>query len=259
MCGRYSLTTTRVDLARELGLPIEAIPEEFAPRWNIAPTQPVPALRHGLRFDLLQWGLIPEWSKDPSIGSRMINARAETLDEKPSFRDAFRKRRCLVPADGFYEWKPGTPAAAGAEGGQGGAAGAAKRRRSGRAKTPYYIRMKSGGVFTFAGLWAFWRGADGHGIASCTIVTGEPNPMVATVHDRMPVIVPPEHREAWLDPEHRDPESLRPLLRTYPEDVMEMYPVTRHVNTPANDDAACIEPAPEGEGDDPPATGTLPL
>lgn len=277
MCGRYSLTTTRVDLARELGLPLEAVPEELVPRWNIAPTQPVPALRHGLRLDLLQWGLVPHWSKDPSIGSRLINARSETIDEKPSFRDAFRARRCLIPADGFYEWKPpaadeGGAAAAEAGGAAGaGGADAKTRRKSGRArvKTPYYIRLKSGGVFTFAGLWAFWRGGDGSGIASCTIVTGEPNEMVAGVHDRMPVIVPPENRDAWLDPDHDDPESLRQLLRTFPAAAMEMYPVTRHVNTPAHDDAACIEPASEDGGDDgdrsgggdrkPPPGGTLPL
>jgi putative SOS response-associated peptidase YedK len=275
MCGRYSLTTTRVDLARELGLPLEAVPEELVPRWNIAPTQPVAALRPGLRLDLLQWGLVPGWSKDPSIGSRLINARAETLDEKPSFRDAFRDRRCLVLADGFYEWKPAdadanADANADASADEASGAGVKGRRKGGRSrgKTPYYIRLKSGGVFTFAGLWAFWRGRDGSEVASCTIVTGEPNAMVAAVHDRMPVIVPPENRDAWLDPDHTDPESLRQVLRTFPEDTMEMYPVTRHVNTPANDDAACIEPAPgdpdRDDGDDdrnpePPPGGTLSL
>jgi putative SOS response-associated peptidase YedK len=231
MCGRYSLTTTRVDLARELGLPVDLIPAELVPRWNIAPSQPVAVLRHrdGVRLDLLQWGLIPTWADDPAIGNRLINARSETLSEKPSFRDSFLRRRCLVVADGFYEW--------------------AKPER-GRTKTPFFIRMRSGGVFTFAGLWSRWRLPGRDEIESCAIVTGEPNDLVAPVHDRMPVILPPDRREAWMDPDHQDADSLRSLLRTFPENEMEMYAVGRHVNSPANDDPACIEPA--GDEDTPP-------
>lgn len=223
MCGRYSLTTTRVDLARELALPLAAIPEDLLPRWNIAPTQGVAALyrEDGLRFDLMQWGLVPEWAKDPSIGNRLINARSETLDEKPSFRDSFRDRRCLVVADGFYEWKASS---------------------SGRGpKTPFFIRLKNGGVFTFAGLYARWHRRDRSDLVTCAIVTCEPNELLAEVHDRMPVILPEANRDAWIDPGHREPESLRALLRAFPAEQMEMYPVSRHVNSTTHDDPACVE------------------
>jgi len=224
MCGRYSLTTTRHDLARELGLPIDMIPEDLVPRWNIAPTQPVVTLHRedGLRLDRMQWGLVPEWAKDPSIGNRLINARAETLDTRPSFRDSFRDRRCLVVADGFYEWRASP---------------------SGRGpKTPFFLRRRGGGVFAFAGLWSRWRRRGRDDLLTCSIVTCEPNELVAGVHDRMPVILPESNRDAWIDPAHREPGSLRQLLRAYPAEQMEMYPVSRHVNSPDQDDAACIEP-----------------
>jgi putative SOS response-associated peptidase YedK len=226
MCGRYSLTTTRHDLARELALPIEAVPVDIVPRWNIAPTQPVAALRSegGLRLDLLQWGLVPEWARDPSTGNRPINARSETLAERPTFRDSFRDRRCLVVADGFYEWAP----VAGARRGP---------------KTPYFVRLRRGGVFTFAGLWSRWRGRGKDELLTCTIVTCPPNELVASVHDRMPVIVPEANRAAWLDPDHRDPDSLSALLRAYPAEQMEMYEVSRHVNSTAHDDPRCVERA----------------
>lgn len=239
MCGRYSLTTTRYDLARELGLPLDAVPEELVPRWNVAPSQGVPVLRQdaALRLDMMQWGLVPHWAKDPAIGNRMINARAETLDEKPAYRDAFRSRRCLLPADGFYEWAPAP--------GRG-------------PKTPHYIRLKGGGVFTFAGLWSRWRAPDGTPLLSCTIVTSEPNELVANVHDRMPAILPADRRAAWLAPDHDDPESLRPLLATLPADLLEMIPVSRHVNSTDHDDPACIEPA-TGTDDEVPPGGNLSL
>jgi putative SOS response-associated peptidase YedK len=232
MCGRYSLTTTRVDLARELALPIEAIPADLVPRWNIAPSQPVLAMRRdgGIRLDLLQWGLVPEWAREPSGGRRPINARSETLASRPTFRDAFRARRCLLVADGFYEWAPP----------------ASKRGP----KTPYFVRLKGGGVFTFAGLWSRWRGSGGREILTCAIVTCDSNGLVARIHDRMPVIVPEANREAWMNPDHADPEGLRALLRSYPAERMEMYAVSRHVNSPDHDDPACREPA---AADDPAA------
>ncbi len=239
MCGRYSLTTTRYDLARELGLPLDAVPEELVPRWNVAPTQPVAALREddGLRLETMQWGLVPHWAKDPSIGGRMINARSETLAEKPAFRDAFRRHRCLIPADGFYEWAP---------------AG------RGRPKTPYHIRLRKGGVFTFAGLWSRWRAPSGEWLHSCTIVTSEPNELVAEVHDRMPVILPEDRREAWLARDHDDPESLRALLTPLPAELLEKVAVSRRVNSPDYDDPECLAPA-TGTDDEVPPGGNLSL
>ncbi|GJM45405.1 MAG: DUF159 family protein [Gemmatimonadota bacterium] len=234
MCGRYSLTTERHDLARELGLPLDAIPEDYAPRWNVAPSQSVAALRdrdQGIRFDWLQWGLLPDWVSDPSGARRPINARSESLAQKPSFRDSFRRRRCLIVADGFYEWAP-TPG-----------------RRT--AKTPYFIHLKSNEPFTFAGLWSRWRGKTGDELHTCAIVTGEPNELVAGVHDRMPVIVPRERREAWLDPEHQDPTTLAHLLQPLAADLMTLHPVSTHVNAPRNDDPECVAPLPEsGPPDD---------
>jgi putative SOS response-associated peptidase YedK len=227
MCGRFTLVTRRDDLARELGIPREAIPEDLTPRWNIAPSQLVPIVRQDeeVRMALFQWGLVPSWAKDPKIGNRMINARAETIAEKPSFKGPFRAKRCLVVADGFFEWT---------------AAGKGP-------KTPYYIRMKDGRPFTFAGLWSRWKTPDGGELLTCTIITGEPNGLISEIHHRMPIILPPEHRAAWLDPDQRDEEFLLALLRPYDPDEMTMHPVGPWVNSPAHDDPRCIEPA------DPPA------
>jgi putative SOS response-associated peptidase YedK len=222
MCGRFSLVADPDDL-RE-AFPWLNIPTtEMAPRYNIAPSQPVAVIPNdGLhRLDFFSWGLIPSWAKDPSIGNRMINARAETLSEKPSFLAAFRRRRCLIPADGFYEWK--------AEPGK-------------KTKTPMYIHMKSGGPFAFAGLWESWNSPDGSNIRSCSIVTTTPNALMQKIHNRMPVILPSSSYDLWLEPAEVDPKKLGSLLQPYPEEEMTAYPVSTLVNNPANDMAACIEP-----------------
>jgi putative SOS response-associated peptidase YedK len=256
MCGRYSLITRKEDLARYFNISPASLPGRLEPRYNIAPTQPIlvlrrrsagsnrredaPAPEHGseaqpaaepalasrnaggeLRADLFRWGLIPAWTKEVPPGNQMINARREGLTEKPSFRDSFRFRRCLVPADGFYEWLATDPR---------------------RAKTPHYIRLKSGEPFTFAGLWARWRSPAHEDVYSCTIITGEPNELVRRVHDRMPVIVRAENRDAWLDPEHRNEAELLALLQTYDAGEMEMIRVSRYVSSPDNEGDECIRP-----------------
>jgi putative SOS response-associated peptidase YedK len=219
MCGRYTLTVPVEILAEEFGVtgPLPEVP----PSYNIAPTQEVAAVLADdgeRRLEMLRWGLIPSWADDPGIGSRMINARSETVPEKPSFRRAFRERRCLILADGFYEWK-----------------------RTNDGKQPYYIRMEGGRPFAFAGLWESWRGGREE-IRSCTILTTEANDRVSNIHHRMPVILAPEDHGLWLDPDVREADPLLPLLTPYPDDVMEAYPVSRFVNRPANDGPRCVEP-----------------
>jgi putative SOS response-associated peptidase YedK len=167
----------------------------------------------------MRWGLIPRWAKDPSIGNRMINARAETVASKPAFREAFQGRRCLLPADGFYEWK-----------------------RCGARKQPMYLRMLDGRPFAFAGLWARWRPEGGEPVESCTILTTEPNELVADIHKRMPVILPPQDYGPWLDPETRDPARLSGMLQPYSAEEMIAYPVSTRVNRPEHDDPDCVEP-----------------
>jgi len=167
----------------------------------------------------LRWGLIPSWASDPAIGNRMINARAETAPDKPAFRAAFRRRRCLVAADGFYEWQ-----------------------RSGRGKQPYFFRTRDDRLFAFAGLWESWEGADHLAIESCTILTTEAGEPVLPIHDRMPVILAPGDYDRWLDPAVQRPDALRPLLRPYPPEAMMGSAVGPHVNNPIHDDPRCIEP-----------------
>jgi putative SOS response-associated peptidase YedK len=220
MCGRYTLTTSVEALAEEFGL-TGPLPE-VSPSYNVAPTQEVAAVlvEDGeRRLRMLRWGLVPSWAKDPEIGSRMINARSETAPEKPSFRKAFRERRCLIPADGFYEWQ-----------------------KTNNGKQPFYIRMEDGSPFAFAGLWESW-GGDGEEIRSCAILTTDPNELLAPIHDRMPAILHPEDYGQWLDPDVREVDLLSSLLLSYPEDTMEAYPVSRRVNSPANDEPSCVEPA----------------
>lgn len=221
MCGRYTLTVDPDDL--KAAFPEYSFPEQGAPRFNIAPTQPILALPNDgkNRADYYTWGLIPTWAKDPTIGSRLINARAETLAEKSSFRGAYKYKRCLVFADGFYEWKtlPGT-----------------------KVKVPHFIRLKSGGPFAFAGLWDEWHSPDGSFIKSCTIITTEPNELMSTLHNRMPVILPREAYEPWLDTAPQKPETLQKLLAPYPAAEMTAYPVSTLVNSPANDRAELLAP-----------------
>ena len=213
MCGRYALFKLEQLLKHFHWL---QLPADLRPRYNIAPTQPVLALANDKpdRFDFFLWGLIPSWAKDRTIGNRMINARAETLAERPAFRTALRQRRCLVPADGFYEW----------------------RSEPDGTRTPMYIRLRSGEPFMFAGLWDKWHDPSGQSIRSCTLITTSPNSMMQTIHDRMPVIVPRDQYQHWLS--GSDPSS---VLRPYPPDEMEASAVSRLVNSPRNESAECIE------------------
>ncbi len=222
MCGRFTLALDLEGLRQSF--PWLTLPErDLTPRYNIAPTQPVAVVanNHPDRLDFFVWGLIPSWAKDPTIGSRLINARAETLAEKPAFRNAYRRRRCLILADGFYEW----------------------RKEVGTTrKTPMYIRMKSGEPFAFAGLWEAWNSPLGDLVLSCTIITTTPNELLAPIHDRMPAILPREAYDEWLDPNDRRPADLAPLLRPYPAREMEAYAVSMQVNNPAYDGPECIVP-----------------
>jgi putative SOS response-associated peptidase YedK len=224
MCGRFTLT---IDPARlQEAFPFVEVPQEMAPSFNIAPSQPIAVIANNQpdKLDFFKWGLVPSWAKDPSIGNRMINARAESLAEKPSFRTAFRRRRCLVLADGFYEWR---------------------KDPGGKSKTPMYIRMENGAPFAFAGLWEAWNSPDGSLLLTAAIITTSPNSLMASIHDRMPVILPPESYSAWLDPSERPPAELQPLLQPYPEALMNAYPVSRLVNSPQNDLPDCILPLAE--------------
>lgn len=216
MCGRYTLRHDIQVIAQEFHVAPSLQP---VPRYNIAPTQEVVSvLQNGdAHLELLRWGLIPSWAKEESIGSKMINARAETLAEKPSFKRLLRSRRCLVPADGFYEWK---------------------KERSG--KIPMYITLKDGGPFAFAGLWDLWRDPDGRQIRTCTLITTEPNAVVAPIHDRMPVILQPEARDMWLDNAIQDEHALLPLLSPYPAEAMTARAVSRLVNNPKSEGAELI-------------------
>jgi putative SOS response-associated peptidase YedK len=222
MCGRFTLRAPASVVAEQFGL-LEV--PAFAARFNVAPSQPVAVVRlaperSAAQRELvwLRWGLIPSWAKDASIGNRMINARAETVGEKPAYRAALRRRRCLVVADGFYEWQ-----------------------RIDKRKQPYFIRMRDDRPFAFAGLWEAWEGADSSAIESCTLLTTDANEVVEPIHDRMPVILPSHAYETWLDPS-RDVQQVLPLLKPYPNEPMVAYPVSTAVNSPTVDDPRCVEP-----------------
>jgi len=221
MCGRFTLTVDPADLQEAFA--DYSFPSKFAARYNIAPSQPVMAIPNDgqRKADFLVWGLIPTWAKDPAIGSRLINARAETLAEKPSFRGSLKYKRCLILADGFYEWKsePGK-----------------------KTKVPHFIQMKDGKPFAFAGLWDLWQSPEGSQVKSCTIVTTEPNELVSSIHNRMPVILDPSHYKAWLDPEPQKPEAVLPFLKPFPANLMSAFPVSTQVNKPANDSPELIAP-----------------
>ena len=235
MCGRYELHASPAAIALAFGL---AAPPSLEPRYNIAPMQDVPIVRlnaHGVR-ELVQvrWGLVPRWAKDPSIGARMINARGETLKEKPAFRTAYRRHRCLLPASGFYEWMA-------RDGG----------------KQPVHIALRDGAPFALAGLAERWLGPDGEPLDTCSIVTTDANDLLRPVHERMPVIVPPDAYARWLDPGVADPAE---LVAPYPSDAMRWTPVSTKVGSIRNDDASLIEPlagaAPEPPQDTPPPPAT---
>jgi putative SOS response-associated peptidase YedK len=222
MCGRYVLKTLPEKIMQAIGLIVGPIPELF-PRYNIAPTQAVPVVRldkdGARRLSIVKWGLIPSWAKDPSIGNRQINARAETLTQRPAYRDAFARRRCLVPADGFYEW-----------------------RTNPDGKQPMLIHRDDHGLFCFAGLWERWHDAQADAdVDSMTIITTSPNPLMSPIHNRMPAILAPEHYAIWLD-RATPPERLGELLRPSPDTGWRAEPVSKHVNNPRNDDPLCAQP-----------------
>ncbi len=228
MCGRFTLAVSPEQMTALFDLPEDPI---LAPRYNIAPTQPVAVVRMnpqsahaGAReWALTYWGLVPSWSKDPSIGARMLNARSETVTEKPSFRAAFKRRRCLVPASGFYEWQ-----------------------KQGKSKQPYYITTPDGAPFAIAGLWEYWEGADGSALESCTLLTTSANALMQPLHDRMPVIILPQDYAQWLGSgKDETPQSLgelQHLLRPYADDALMAYPVSTYVSNAHNEGPDCIQP-----------------
>ncbi|MCL4201390.1 MAG: SOS response-associated peptidase [Pirellulaceae bacterium] len=220
MCGRFTLRTNPHQLALIFGC---EIPSDLPASYNVAPTQSVAALRgceDGQReFTLLRWGLIPHWAKETSIGNRMINARAETIAEKPAFRSAFRQRRCLVLADGYFEWQ-----------------------KMGKSKQPFLIRMCDEAPFAMAGLWESWSDPQQGGtVASCTVITTEANELTRPIHDRMPVILSAESYDLWLNPRQHDHDVLLPLLRPFDSHAMVANPVSPRVNNPRNNDPECVE------------------
>ena len=218
MCGRFTLT--KIDDLVEV-FELDERPD-LLPRYNIAPTHDAPVVRlardGSRRLGMMHWGLIPYWSGPPDNPARMINARCETVDRRPAFRDAFRRRRCLVPADGFYEWK----------------------KTDGR-RQPYHFTLAEGGLFAFAGLWERWRDGEGGSKESFTILTTDSNDTVAEIHDRMPVILAPERFAIWLDRE-APASALRALMAPFPSDRMRARPVSRLVNSPRNDSPECLRP-----------------
>ncbi len=221
MCGRFSQTASPEVIAQQFEL---TDPPLFTPRYNIAPSQPIAAIRIDpdtttRKLVMLRWGLIPSWAKDPKIGNQCINAKAETVAEKPSFRSAFKKRRCLVVATGFYEWQI-----------------------QGRTKQPIWIGLRSHRPFAFAGLWEHWTPAEGEPRETCTIITTEPNDLMAPIHNRMPVILAPASYDQWLDPTFQHIEPLKALLRPYPSEELMAYSVSTLVNNPGHDAPQCLEP-----------------
>jgi putative SOS response-associated peptidase YedK len=220
MCGRFALYSDPFTLARRF----EAdAPPELSPRYTVAPSQNIPIVRYEgekRRFALARWGLIPHWAKDMKIGYSMINARAETVSSKPAFRNAFRHRRCLIPADGFYEWQviPGS-----------------------KIKHPWFIVLADREPMAFAGLWERWGSPEGEELESCSIIVTEANEIMRPIHDRMPVILAPDDWSVWLEPEAKDAGVLQGLLKPYSAEGMAAWPVTTKVNSPRNDSLECME------------------
>jgi putative SOS response-associated peptidase YedK len=228
MCGRFVLAVDPDALQGEF--PEFIFPEDIPIRYNIAPSLDIAAVPNDGEntAGFFRWGLIPFWAKDPKIGNRMINARSETLAEKPSFREAYKKRRCVILTNGFYEWRKDPLA---------------------KSKTPMFISMKSGRAFAFAGLWESWKQTDGTPLNTCTIITTEPNELMEEIHNRMPVILGRESFEAWLDPDIRKDDELREVLVPYETSEMTAHPVSRMVNNPRSDSPECIQPLEPGSPD----------
>lgn len=220
MCGRFALYHSAAQLSERFS--IERIVVDLPPRYNVAPTQPVavvvqPSQRH---LEAFKWGLVPFWAKDPKIGNRMINARAETLAEKPAYRAALKRRRCLIPASGFFEWK-----------------------KAEKEKIPHYIHLADDRPFAMAGLWEEWTSPADELLHTCTIITTQANDFMTPIHHRMPVILSSAAQETWLDPSLEDPSELVSLLQPYPDDDLTAHPVSKQVNKPVYDAPDCIEPA----------------
>ncbi len=227
MCGRFALTATAEEIIDTFsGLTTLAGFESYSPRYNIAPSQPIAVIPNtgDYRLDYFVWGLIPFWAKDPKIGNRMINARGETLAEKPSFKAPYKYRRCLILSSGFYEWQ---------------------KLSGSTSKQPHFISLKSGKPFAFAGLWDRWNAPDGSEILSATIITTEPNDFVKPIHNRMPVILNPSDYERWLSPGEVPPGEVDDLLVPFPAEEMSAYPVSTFVNNPKNDAPQCVEHLPQ--------------
>jgi putative SOS response-associated peptidase YedK len=225
MCGRFTVTTT-ADIVEQFDL-VEPLAEALEPRYNIAPTQSVPVIsnRGERHLETMRWGLVPHWADDLSIGHRMINARGESLAEKPAFRDAYARRRCLVPADGFYEWK-----------------------RAGKKRTPYYFHLPDHHLFGFAGLWERWKDPEGEWLLSFTIITAPANELVRPIHDRMPVVIAPADYDRWLHPDPLPPQMLQDMIASPADDLFTCYQVSPYVSSVAHQGPECIEPAPEQLG-----------
>jgi putative SOS response-associated peptidase YedK len=222
MCGRYRLSR-RKQLVEEY-FDTESDESEWAPRYNIAPSQPVPVIRQNPKeprreLSLMRWGLIPSWASDSSGAARMINARSETAGTKPAFRDPLTNRRCLIPADGFYEWQ-----------------------RTGKVKQPYCFEVNDGELFAFAGIWDRWTDQNRNTVETCSILTTSPNAVTSFVHDRMPVILVPDSYDIWLDPGMRDVTTASELLKPYDAHLMRCYPISSRINHVANDDEECSAP-----------------
>ena len=218
MCGRYTLSSDFHDL--QIRFSFRGLDLGYKPRYNIAPTQQILAVTNEgeTEAQFIRWGLIPSWAKDPKIGNKMINARGETVAEKPSFRTALRKRRCLILANGFYEW-----------------------RKDGTNKVPMRIVLKDEEPFAFAGLWEVWKSPESEWTRSCTIVTTTPNSLIEPIHNRMPVILPQEAEATWLNPSIEDSNVLTSFFQPFPAEAMEVYEVSTAVNSPRNEDQSCIE------------------
>lgn len=222
MCGRFTLTASFTEIIQRFEIDAAIQEELYNPNYNVAPSQSVLAvINDGIhnRLGYLRWGLIPPWSKDLKIGYKMINARSETLTEKPSYRNAFKKKRCLIIADSFYEWK----------------------RHEDKTKTPMRIKLKDNDLFAMAGLWETWKSPEGESIHSCSVITTKPNNLVKDIHDRMPVILNPEEEKIWLDPSLDNTTQLSELLRPLPEDLMEAYEVSSLVNSPKNNSIDLVQ------------------
>jgi putative SOS response-associated peptidase YedK len=224
MCGRFTLALFKKNAQQGFAqtFRLSDVPD-LSSRYNIAPSQDIAVVvedsGRSRQLEWMQWGLIPSWAKDPTIGNKLINARGETVSEKPSFRAAFKRRRCLIPADGFYEWQ----------------------RTEGK-KQPYYFYLAENQPFAFAGLWEHWQDANGSEIHTCTIITTTANDLMEPIHDRMPVILEPEDYDQWLDLELQDPGQLQSLLRPYLLSNLRCHAVSPKVNRPQSDDPECIEP-----------------